>query len=47
MKRRMAADGSAALVPPRSEIERSLCDIWAELLEMHPEEIGIYSDFFH
>lgn len=34
------------VVPPRSEIERSLCDIWAKLLEMHPEEIGIYSDFF-
>jgi N-(5-amino-5-carboxypentanoyl)-L-cysteinyl-D-valine synthase len=34
------------VVPPRSEIERSLCDIWAELLEMHPEEIGVYSDFF-
>lgn len=39
-------DGQTDVVPPRSEIERSLCDIWAELLEISPEEIGIYSDFF-
>ncbi|CAG7977081.1 unnamed protein product [Penicillium nalgiovense] len=39
-------DSEIDVVPPRSEIERSLCDIWAELLEMHPEEIGIYRDFF-
>ncbi|KAE8375538.1 hypothetical protein BDV26DRAFT_294926 [Aspergillus bertholletiae] len=34
------------VVGPRSEVERTLCNIWAELLEIHPGEIGIYSDFF-
>ncbi|GAB1196184.1 hypothetical protein APSETT444_005451 [Aspergillus pseudonomiae] len=34
------------VVAPRNEVERTLCDIWAELLEVRPEEIGIYSDFF-
>ncbi|PIG84354.1 N-(5-amino-5-carboxypentanoyl)-L-cysteinyl-D-valine synthase [Aspergillus arachidicola] len=34
------------VVAPRNEVERTLCHIWAELLEIHPEEIGIYSDFF-
>ncbi|KAL1960531.1 hypothetical protein VTO42DRAFT_7110 [Malbranchea cinnamomea] len=33
-------------VAPRSEIERILCEIWAELLDLPPEEISIYSDFF-
>jgi N-(5-amino-5-carboxypentanoyl)-L-cysteinyl-D-valine synthase len=39
-------EGETDVVPPRTEIERSLCGIWAELLETSPEEIGIFSDFF-
>ncbi|KAJ5571757.1 AMP-dependent synthetase/ligase [Penicillium sp. DV-2018c] len=39
-------EGETDVVPPRTEIERSLCDIWAELLETSPEDIGIFSDFF-
>nr|AAK21902.1 alpha-aminoadipyl-cysteinyl-valine synthetase [Kallichroma tethys] len=34
------------IVPPRSEVERVLAGIWAELLEVPLEGIGIYSDFF-
>ncbi|KAL2008188.1 hypothetical protein VTN00DRAFT_8170 [Thermoascus crustaceus] len=34
------------VVAPRSEIERILCEIWAELLDLPSEEISVYSDFF-
>lgn len=39
-------ESEIGVVAPRSEVERVLCNIWAELLEMLPEEIDIYSDFF-
>ncbi|KAG5217886.1 N-(5-amino-5-carboxypentanoyl)-L-cysteinyl-D-valine synthase [Trichophyton interdigitale] len=43
-----AADDSTdnEVVAPRTEIERTLREIWAELLEIPLEDISIYSDFF-
>ncbi|KAF7588642.1 hypothetical protein BBP40_005424 [Aspergillus hancockii] len=34
------------IVPPRSELERMLADIWSEVLEILIKRIGIYSDLF-
>ncbi|DAA74216.1 TPA_exp: Uncharacterized protein A8136_3714 [Trichophyton benhamiae CBS 112371] len=43
-----AVDESAdnEVVAPRTEIERTLREIWTELLEIPLEDISIYSDFF-
>ncbi|KAK2595220.1 hypothetical protein QQS21_007073 [Conoideocrella luteorostrata] len=38
--------GEDEVVPPRTEIERVLASIWADLLEIPVESISIYSDFF-
>ncbi|KAG5983621.1 NRPS protein [Claviceps digitariae] len=34
------------VVPPRTEVERVVANIWADLLDLPIENIGIYSDFF-
>ncbi|KAG6001443.1 NRPS protein [Claviceps maximensis] len=35
-----------AVVPPRTEVERVVAGIWADLLETPIENIGIHNDFF-
>ncbi|MCP5106084.1 MAG: hypothetical protein GY950_22050, partial [bacterium] len=35
-----------AYTPPRNKIEKTLVNIWAELLNMDEEDIGIDDDFF-
>ncbi len=32
--------------PPRTDVERVLVDIWAEVLQLDPQQIGIHDDFF-
>jgi len=35
-----------ALIPPGNELEKNLADIWAEILGIEKDSIGIDSDFF-
>lgn len=38
--------GKKSRVMPRNELEREMCKIWAEILGLLEEEIGIQDDFF-
>lgn len=37
-------DGERAFVPPRTDLERLLCELWSKVLEVEP--LGIHDDFF-
>lgn len=39
-------DDGDSVVEPRTDVERQLREIWAELLELEPRRIGIESNFF-
>ncbi|WEF32911.1 non-ribosomal peptide synthetase/type I polyketide synthase [Pseudoduganella chitinolytica] len=34
-------------VAPRSELERTVCTLWAAALGLQPEQVGIRNEFFH
>ena len=37
----------APFVAPRNDLEQKLADLWAGLLEIEPDRIGIHENFFH
>ncbi len=36
----------APYVAPRTEVEETLVEIWADVLDLEPESVGVHDDFF-
>jgi amino acid adenylation domain-containing protein len=41
-----AAAGPQGFMAPRTDLERSLCELWAEVLGLAPEQVGVQDSFF-